>query len=97
MSVIGNCLQIQQYADSLSAEGKEIEESWIMQRILGILPPKLHHFRTAWDNLSAIDKSLSNLFDCLRLEEDRMNESDSLNKPTSQNSFISKQVREANV
>ena len=89
-SVIENCLQIQQYADSLSAEGEEIKESWIMQRILGILPPKLHHFRTAWDNVNAIDKSLSNLFDRLRLEEDRINESELLNKPTSQNAFISK-------
>lgn len=90
-TAIENCIQIQEYADSLSAEGEEIKESWIMQRILGILPPKLHHFRTAWDNVSATERTLSNLFDRLRLEEDRLNESESGSKQTPQNAFISKQ------
>lgn len=40
-SVIENCMQIQQLADSLATEGEEMKDSWIMQRILGILPPKL--------------------------------------------------------
>ena len=93
-SVIENCIQVQEYADSLSAEGEEIKESWIMQRILGILPPKLHHFRTAWDNVSGADKSLTNLFDRLRLEEDRFNEGEHSTKP-SQNAFISKQERKS--
>lgn len=89
-SVIENCMQIQQLADSLEAEGEQMKETWIMQRILGILPPKLHHFRTVWDNVSGVEKSLSNLFDRLRLEEDRLNESQLASKSTSQNAFISK-------
>jgi len=55
-SAIENCMMIQQFAEDLTAEGEEVKESWIMTRILGMLPPKLHHFRTAWDNASATDK-----------------------------------------
>ena len=44
-SVIEYCLQIQQYPNSLSAECEEIQESWIMQRILRILAPKLHYLQ----------------------------------------------------
>ena len=39
-----------------------------MTRILGMLPSKLYHFRTAWDNASAVDKKISTLFERLRLE-----------------------------
>jgi len=60
-----------------------------MTRILGMLPPKLHHFRTAWDNASATDKNLSNLFERLRMEEDRLN--DSISNELSQNALVSKQ------
>lgn len=75
-SVVENCMLIQQYAEDLAAEGEEVKESWIMTRILGMLPPKLYHFRTAWDNVSGIDKNLSTLFERLRLEEDRLNDSE---------------------
>lgn len=88
-TAIENCIQVQEYADSLSAEGEEVKESWIMQRILGILPPKLHHFRTAWDNVSGTEKTLSNLFDRLRLEEDRLNEGEQSSKTSTQNAYIS--------
>lgn len=72
-SVVENCLLIQQYADDLTALGEEIKESWIMTRILRVLSQNLHHFRTAWDNVSATDKNLSNMFERLRLE-DKQNE-----------------------
>ena len=87
-SVIENCMQIQELADNLSAEGEEVKETWIMQRILAILPLKFQHFRPAWDNVSAVDKNLSTLFDRLRLEEDRLTESS-----VSQNTFLTKQKR----
>jgi len=61
---------IQQYAEDL-AEGKKVKESWIMTKILGMLPTKLHHFRTAWDNVNGEDKNINKLFERLRLEEDR--------------------------
>lgn len=88
-SVIQNCMQIQEYAEDLAAEGEAVKESWIMSRILGMLPPKLHHFRTAWDNVAASDKNLDTLFERLRLEEDRLNETEQSN--VSQNALVSKQ------
>lgn len=78
-SVIENCLQIQQYAEDLQAEGEDVKESWVH-----------HHFRTAWDNVSAADKNLNKLFERLRLEEDRLQE-DELHVSSSQNAFISRQ------
>lgn len=90
-SVIENCMQIQDYADSLTAEGENVKESWIMQKILGILPSRLHHFRTAWDNVTGVDRSLTNLFDRLRLEEDRLGENES-SKSASSSAFITKRV-----
>lgn len=81
---------IQQYAEELAAEGEEVKESWIMTKILGMLPPKLHHFRTAWDNVSGQNKNLDKLFERLRLEEDRLNESKQSDESTSQNALISK-------
>lgn len=89
-SVIKNCMIIQQYAKDLAAEGEEVKESWIITRMLGMLPPKLHHFRTAWDNVSGADKNISKLFERLRLEEDRLNESEQSNDSTCQNALISK-------
>ncbi|CAB3227773.1 unnamed protein product [Arctia plantaginis] len=47
--------------DGLSEEGG-VKETWIMQRILDE------------DDVSGADKNLTNLFDRLRLEEDRLNE-----------------------
>ncbi|XP_077268719.1 uncharacterized protein LOC143900851 [Temnothorax americanus] len=90
-SVIENCMTIQQCAEDLIAEGEEMKESWIITRILGMLPPKLYHFRTAWDNAAAADKNLSKLFERLRLEEDRLNESEKSNETKSQNALVSKQ------
>lgn len=90
-TVIENCMIIQQYAEDLAAESEEVKESWIMTRMLGMLPPKFHHFRTAWDNASGADKNLTKLFERLRLKKDRLNESEQPNESISQNAFISKQ------
>lgn len=92
-SVVENCMTIQQYAEDLAAEGEEVKESWIMTRILGMLPPKLYHFRTAWDNVSGVDKNLGTLFERLRLEEDRLNDSETTTEFVSQNALISKEGR----
>lgn len=91
-TAVENCMQIQQYAEDLAAEGEKVKESWIMSKILGMLPPKLYHFRTAWDNVSATDKNLDTLFERLRLEEDRLKESEP--SSASQNALISKQCKQ---
>lgn len=67
-SVIENRMKIQGYAESLTAQGEVVKESWVMQRILCTLPQKLHHFRTALDNVSGADRSLTTMFVRLRLE-----------------------------
>ena len=88
-SAVENCLTIMQYAEDLEAEGETVKENWIMNRILGMLPPKLHHFRTAWDNVSPSDKNLNKLIERLRLEEDKLNETE---KSKGQNALINKQT-----
>ncbi|XP_076298344.1 uncharacterized protein LOC143217692 [Lasioglossum baleicum] len=89
ISTVENCLTIQQYAEELTAEGEEVRDTWTMTRILGILPPRLHHFRTAWDNVSGADKTLDKLIERLRLEEDRLSDNDKDKKPESSNALIS--------
>lgn len=86
-SAVENCMTIQQFADDLKAEGEDVKESWVMTRILGTLPQQLHHFRSAWDNVSSEEKSIDLLVERLRLEEDRLTES----KPTNQNALFTKQ------
>lgn len=90
-SAVENSLAVKQLAEDLECEGEEIKESWVMTRILGVLPPKLHHFRTAWDNLSAADKNLSTLIERLRLEEDRLDAEKAGKSSHSQNALMSKQ------
>ncbi|XP_023229157.1 uncharacterized protein LOC111629473 [Centruroides sculpturatus] len=89
-SVVENCLSVQQYEEDLKAEGETIKESWIMTRMLGILPPKLYHFRTSWDNANSMDKNIDTLIERLRLEKDRLKEDDK-KESTAQNALISKQ------
>ncbi|KAL1463794.1 hypothetical protein WDU94_015506 [Cyamophila willieti] len=83
-SAFENCVEINQLAEELSAMGDVIKESWIMTRMLGMLPSQLHHFRTAWDNVSGADRCISVLLERLRLEEDRQQCS------KSENAFYSK-------
>lgn len=94
-SATENCMQVQQYADELSALGEQVKESWIVTRVLGMLPPKLHHFRVAWDSTSATDKNISNLIERLRLEEDRLNGSEQTCQVSSQNALVSKQGKKS--
>lgn len=62
-----------------------------MTRISGILPPKLHHFRTVWNNVSGADKCLPTMFERLRLEDDRLTEESDLSGSTVENALIAKQ------
>ncbi|KAG5880998.1 hypothetical protein JTB14_027398 [Gonioctena quinquepunctata] len=74
--------------EDLDAESEEVKESWVMTRILGMLPSKLHHFRKAWDNVSPIDKNSNTIIERLRLEEDRVNGTE---QQELQNDFMHKQ------
>lgn len=93
-SVVENCMTIQQCAEDLAAEGETIKESWVMTRILGILPPKLHHFRTSWDNANPTDRNIDTLIERLRLEEDRLKEDEE--KPVTKNALFSKRKKQGN-
>lgn len=96
-SAFENCLEINQLAEELSTNGDTIKESWIMTRMLGMLPTHLHHFRTAWDNVSGADRCISTLLERLRLEEDRQKNSKSeTNNTLSENALYSKNVSHKN-
>ena len=87
-------MHTQELADNLSAEGEQVKGSWILQKILAILPMKFQHFRSAWDNVSAVDNNLTNLFDRFRLEEDRLADSEPV-KSLPQNALFAKQVNKS--
>lgn len=74
-SVIENCAEVQKHAEELTALAEEIEESWLVSRILGLLPLKLHHFRSSWGSTSVADKNLKMLFERLKVKEVRLNDS----------------------
>lgn len=90
-SVVENCYQIQELADALAAEGETLKEGWIMNKIMDMLPKRLHHFRTVWDNIVSTDKTMSNLFERLRLEDDRQSVCEEGNKIPRQTALLSKQ------
>lgn len=51
-----------------------------MNKILVMLPNRLHHFRTVRNNMTGKKKNINNLFKKLRLEDDRQSESNKTNK-----------------
>lgn len=59
VSAVENCQTLIQIAEDLCEQGETVKEEWIMTRILGLLPTKLHHLRTVWDNVSGTDKTVS--------------------------------------
>lgn len=61
--------------DNLSTDGEHKTETWNIQRILS----------------SGAEQNITNMFDSLMFEEDRLIQSQPISKPTSHNAFISKQ------
>jgi len=70
-TVIDNSLKVDGLAQELRVAGETIKDEWIMTRILNILPEKYNHFHSAWDSVASTDKTLSNLMERLKLEEQR--------------------------
>lgn len=62
-SAVENCLEILAIAEEVSTDNDPMRESWIMTRILSVLPPKLAHFTTAWDNVSGNNKNVDTLIE----------------------------------
>jgi len=62
------------YDEELSTEGEYMKKSWIMTRILRVLPPKLYHFRIAYKNISGTDKGLTTIMRRLRLKDTKLTE-----------------------
>lgn len=83
-------MKIEELSDSLAAEGETLKEGWVMNKILDMLPERLHHFRTVWDNISRTERTMSNLFESLRLEDDRQ-ASDGKGNSSQQTAFVAKQ------
>lgn len=90
-SVIENVMEVCQIAEELSAENDPVREKWIMTKILSILPPRLAHFCTAWDNVSGNDRTMEKLITRLRMEEERTTPRDDQTASTSQSALTAMQ------
>lgn len=73
-SAVENCMEIMDLAAEVSTEDDPLKESWIMTRILSVLPSKLAHFRTSWNNVTGPTKNLDTLIERLRLEDEQLKE-----------------------
>lgn len=73
-SAVENCMEIMDLADEVSTENEPMRESWVMTRILSVLPTKLAHFRTAWNNVTGHKRNLETLIERLRLEDEQLKE-----------------------
>lgn len=89
-SAVQNCMEVIQISEDLTAANEPTRPGWVITRILGMLPPKLHHFRTAWDSAAAGDKTLDKLVERLRLEEDRLNDSGQGSGTSTSNALFTK-------
>lgn len=92
-SVVENCMEILSIGDELSNGGEPVPESWMMTRILKMLPSRLAHFRTSWDNVPAIDKSLTTMIERLRLEDDRQHDETGEPEASSSNALMAKKCK----
>ena len=59
-----------------------------MTRMLTILPQRLYHFRTSWDSVTGNQRTISNLIEKLRLEEDRIKAAEGSSEHTSNNALV---------
>lgn len=64
-----------------------------MTRILKMLPARLAHFRTSWDNVPAADRSLTTMIERLRLEDDRQHDETGELEVSSNNALLVKKSR----
>ncbi|KAJ8665357.1 hypothetical protein QAD02_007019 [Eretmocerus hayati] len=60
-SVVENFMAVRRIADLLERKGEMVKESWIMSRVLNMLPPKSNHFGTSWSFMAPTDKNLDKL------------------------------------
>ncbi|XP_011351034.1 uncharacterized protein LOC105287218 [Ooceraea biroi] len=76
-SVIQHVTNVQKLASQLKDAGQEVNETDIMAKILGSLPPKYSTLATAWDSVPIAEQSVGVLLERLIKEENRMSEEDS--------------------
>lgn len=70
-TVTENCLEIDGLAQEARALGEELKDEWVVSKILSSLPESYQHFRTVWDSMQEIEKTLSKLIERLQQEEQR--------------------------
>lgn len=90
-SAAENCMELTAIADELSGTGDQIRDKWVMSRIMSVLPSKLAHFRTAWDNVSGEQQTIEKLIQRLRLEDERLKDAGKGPEVNVQNALVSKQ------
>lgn len=93
-SAVENCMEIQDLAEEVSTENDPMKESWIMTRILSVLPPKLAHFRTSWDNVTGAARNVDTLIERLRLEDERIRETTTNAEGSTNNALMAKRGKQ---
>lgn len=93
-SAVENCLEILELAEEVSTEKDPMRESWIMTRIMSVLPPKLAHFRTSWDNVTGATKNVDTLIERLRLEDERLRETTTNAEGSTNNALMARRDRQ---
>ncbi|UYV71064.1 hypothetical protein LAZ67_8001578 [Cordylochernes scorpioides] len=64
-----NISRVQNLVFQINNVKQEIEESFVISKILSILPDYFNYFSTAWDSTPKSEKTLTNLISRLSLEE----------------------------
>lgn len=93
-SAVENCMEILDLADEVSTENDPVRESWIMTRIMSVLPPKLAHFRTSWDNVTGAAKNVETLMERLRLEDERLKETTTNAEGSTNNALMARRRKQ---
>lgn len=93
-SVVENCMEIMDLAEEVSTEQDQMKESWVMTRILSVLPPKLAHFRTSWNNVTGPTKNLDTLIERLRLEDEQLKESMTKAEDSTSNALMARREKQ---
>lgn len=87
-SVIENCMELLSIGEQLGTENDPVRDSWMMSRILSMLPPRLAHFGTSWDNVTGANKNSTTMIERLRLEDERQTSQNKGQESTSTNALI---------
>ncbi|CAK1596100.1 unnamed protein product [Parnassius mnemosyne] len=65
-----------------------------MTRVLSVLPPKLAHFRTSWNNVIGPTKNIETHIECLRLEDEQLKETTTNAEGSTSNALMARREKQ---